>query len=1003
MKKFFIYSTIFLGLFVLALFLLPQLFKGKIKTEIEKQINQKVNAEVSFADIDLTIFPNFPNITASLDNFLIINKAPFAGDTLLSMKSFAIEVNLKSVVFGDEIKINGIYLIEPRINVKVLKNGQANYDIAKAQPEELPDTAKTKFSADVDAWKIENGYLSYNDKALNTNVFIENINHSGSGDFNQDEFDLELKTTIEKFTANYENVTYLNKVRMQADMILGIVNATQTYTFKENHAQINDFAMGFDGFFTMLEKGGYDMNINFLAKQTDFKNIISLIPALYLKDYKDLETKGTMAFSGFVKGIFDSEKNRMPAYNVKLQVNDGYFKYPKLPTPVSEVLVDMEVDNKTGITANTVIDIRKFAMKLGTNPINGRVKVQNLKNYPIDADISAKVNLAEMTQVFPIDSMTLRGIYELRIKANGVYDTVQKTIPKIDALMKLTDGYVKSEAYPTMPMENMTVLAMVKNVTGKKADTEIVIENLALKLQEKPFAMHGNFKNIDDITYDITVKGEIDLDKMTKIYPLEDKKITGNLLADIKTAGKLSDAKAKKYDKLPTSGTMSLSNFAFSSKTFHQGLTIKNAIMTFSPQNIKLEKYEGTVGKSAIAMAGQISNYIPYLLSGEVIKANLSFHSPKFDCNEWLTEEKPKNGQEAPLTVIELPKNVDFSFAATIGEVQYTNMKLANANGNVFLQRGILRLEGFQFATLGGNFIANGSYNPINIAKPSFDFDMNINNVAVQEAYKTFNTVQSLMPLSQHITGDFTTGFKLKGELGQDMMPILGSLSGGGLIKLFDAALQNAELIDKLKSLLKLDNVSNKLKNVDLQAKIEAGKLYITNTPFKLGDLAGTIQGNNGLDGSLEYLLELNVPKGKMGAELSSKLDQYIGTNAAAKETVKLLINIGGNYKKPSFAIAKGTVDEIKQEFQQKIEEKKQQAVDSVKQVAAETAKQVVTDFLKKDSTSQAPQKRAEDAINRLKTGLFGGFGKKKEEPKEPEKPKDEEKPKEVQKDSTGN
>ena len=352
---------------------------------------------------------------------------------------------------------------------------------------------------------------------------------------------------------------------------------------------------------------------------------------------------------------------------------------------------------------------------------------------------------------------------------------------------------------------------------------------------------------------------------------------------------------------------------------------------------------------------------------------------------------------------MEIPKNVDFTFAATINEVKYTNMNLSNAKGNVLMQKGILRLSGFQFGVLGGNFITNGTYDPRNLAKPLFDFDLNINNVSVQESYKTFNTVQGLMPLAQHIVGNFTTGFNLKGELGQDMMPILTSLSGGGLIKLLDAALQNAELIDKLKTLLKLDNISNKLKNVDLQAKIEAGKLYITNTPFRLGDFAGTIQGNNGLNGSLEYLLELNVPKGKMGAELSSKLDQYVGTNMAAKETVKLLINIGGSYKAPTFALAKGTADDIKQEFLQKVEETKQKAVDSVKQVATETGKQLVNDLLKKDSTSQPPQKRAEDALNRLKSGLFGGFGKKKEEPKEEEKPKEEDKKEEIKKDSTGN
>jgi hypothetical protein len=1001
MKKFLIIAAIFIGIFCVAALVLPTMLKPKVKAEIEKQLNQKLNADVSFADFDLTIIPNFPNVTASLNDFLIRNKAPFEGDTLMAMKDFAIEINIKSVLFGDEIKINGIYLNEPRINVKVLKNGQANYDIAKPQPEQAEtDTAKTKFSADVDKWEIKNGQILYNDKLLNTNVLIENINHSGSGDFNQDEFDLELKTTIEKFTAIYENTTYLNKVQMQADMILGMDMLQNKYTFKDNIAKINDFAAGFEGYFMMPAGGGYEMDMTFAAKQTEFKNFISLIPAVFLKGYEDLETKGTMAFNGFVRGTYNEKTKRMPAYNLKLQVNDGYFKYPKLPTPVSEVLIDMEVDNKTGVTANTVVDIRKFAMKLGSNPINGRLKVLNLKNYPIDADLTAKVNLAEMTQVFPIDSMTLKGLFELNVKANGVYDTIQKTIPKINASMKLADGYVKSEKFPTMPMENMTVATTVVNTTGKKADTKIDITALSLLLQGKPFAMQGSFENLDDIVYDITIKGEMDLDKVTKIYPLEDKQVAGNLVADIKTKGKLSDAKAKKYDKLPTSGNMTLKNFTFTSLTVPQGVKITEALLTFTPQNIALEKYSGKLGKSDVEMTGQISNYVPYMLSGEVIKGNLTFNSNKFDCNEWLTEDKKKEETKPTYSVIELPKNVDFTFAAAINEVNYTNMKLQNAKGGVIMRGGILTLSNFQFNTLGGNFVANGTYNPTNVAAPKFDFDLNISNVAVSEAYKTFNTVQSLMPVAQNLTGNFSTGFNIKGLLGQDMMPVMTSLSGGGLIKLLDAALQNTALIDKLKSLLKLDNLSNQLKDINLQGRIENGRFYVPNTVFKLGGIASSIQGSNGLDGSMEYLLELNVPKGRLGAEISSKLDQYVGTSMAAKENVKLMINIGGTYKSPLFALAKGTAEDIKQEFKEKVEEKKQQAVDSVKKVGIETGKQIVADIFKKDSTAQPPQKRAEDAINRLKNGLFGGFGKKPE----PEKPKTEEPKKsdEVQKDSTG-
>ena len=983
MKKYVI-PFLVVGVFVLAgIIIIPPIVKPKIKAEIDKQIAAKVNAAVTFGDFGVSLFGNFPNLTASLEDFQVVNYEPFKGDTLLSMKSFEVEINLKSVLFGDNIEVKGITLDQPRISVKVLKSGQANYDIAKPQPEEVPDTAQSKFSASVDRWEIKNGSIVYDDKLQGAYASILGINHEGKGDFTQDEFDLSIKTTIDKFTAEYGGTRYLNQVKGQADMTFSIVKALSKYTFKDNQFKINDFGFGFEGYFTMPEKGGYDIDLTFGAKETAFKNIISLIPAVYLKGYEDLETKGTLAFNGFVKGVFDGERGKMPAYNVKLKIDEGYFKYPKLPTPVSNVLVDMEVDNKSGKTENTVIDIRQFKMNLGSNPIFGKVKVQNLKNYPIDADISAKINLAEMTQVFPIDSMTLKGLYELNIKANGVYDTVSKTIPKIDAKMKLSNGYVKTDKYPTMPLENLQFSAIVKNVTTKQADTEINLENFSMVLQGKPFTMQGFFKDLNDINYDLSANGEIDLDKITKIYPLEDKKVTGLLKANIKTKGKLSDAQAKKYDKMPTSGDMTLDNFTFSSSTVPQGVKITQAVMKFTPQNIVLEKYNGTMGKSDVEMSGQISNHIAFLLNNETIKGNLNFNSKQFDCNEWMTEDKSKPKEEAKYSVIELPKNIDFVFHAGINEVLYTNMKLNDAAGDVILKDGILRLNAFKFNTLGGNFVTTGTYNPTNLARPTFDFSFNMSNVKVQDAYKTFNTVQGLMPLAQNLAGDFSTGFNLKGVLKQDMFPDLTSLDGGGMIKLLDAALQNTDIIDKLKSLLKLDNLSNRLKDINLQGEIKAGRFYVGNTPFKLGDFAGTIIGSNGLDGSLDYVMELNVPKGRLGQELSSKLDQYVGTNAAAKETVKLVIKIGGNYKAPAFALDKNTGQDVKEEIKQKLEEQKQRAVDSVKQVGTETGKQIISDILKKDSTAQPPQKRAEDAINRIKDGFFGGFGKKKEEKKQ--------------------
>ena len=130
MKKVLIILGIILVLIVGALAVIPVVFKDDIRKEIDKQLASSVNAEVYFDDFGVTMFRNFPGLTVYMTNFGITGRDEFEGIPLVAMNSFELEINLFSVIFGDQIKINGISLASPQVYVKVLEDGKANYDIA---------------------------------------------------------------------------------------------------------------------------------------------------------------------------------------------------------------------------------------------------------------------------------------------------------------------------------------------------------------------------------------------------------------------------------------------------------------------------------------------------------------------------------------------------------------------------------------------------------------------------------------------------------------------------------------------------------------------------------------------------------------------------------------------------------------------------------------------------------------------------------------------------------
>jgi uncharacterized protein involved in outer membrane biogenesis len=133
MKKFLKITGIVIVAILLLLFTLPFLFKDKIKAAVDEQIANNVNAKVYYnADkFGLSFFKKFPALTVTLGEFGIVGYEPFEGDTLVSMKEFNVSVDIFSVIFGSQIKVKRILLDNPYINIIVLPNGLANYNIAK--------------------------------------------------------------------------------------------------------------------------------------------------------------------------------------------------------------------------------------------------------------------------------------------------------------------------------------------------------------------------------------------------------------------------------------------------------------------------------------------------------------------------------------------------------------------------------------------------------------------------------------------------------------------------------------------------------------------------------------------------------------------------------------------------------------------------------------------------------------------------------------------------------
>lgn len=490
MRKLLIVLASILGLLLLTIILVPILFKDQIFNTVKKQIDKSINANINLDPntFSVSLLSNFPNLTVSMSNFSITGQKPFEGDTLFATQDFSVELDLFSVFNDAPIQINGLSLNKPTINILVLEDGSANYDITIPSEEGTPEeeSGGESIKIGVDHWEITNGNIGYYDQSAKVAMSLKEVNHSGSGDFTLSVFDMITTTTAESFSFAYEDVVYVDNKKLSADMTLGMDLEAMKFTFKETEAKLNDFSLGFSGFFAM-PTDDYDMDIQFAAKDNTFKSVLSLVPGMYSDGFDGLETSGEFDFSGFVKGIYNDTK--MPAFKVDLKVRDGFVKSSEVPLPIKQIALAMVAESKTGDLKDGTLKVSDFGMTIDQDRFTAKAMVNNFDSPSWDLSANGKLNLDIISKIQPSTDFTIGGIIIAQLNSAG-------NMVALDA-----ERYEDLSTSGTLEMKNFSY-ASADYPTAKISTANLAFNNKAITLSntqgtfgKSDFSLAGEITN----------------------------------------------------------------------------------------------------------------------------------------------------------------------------------------------------------------------------------------------------------------------------------------------------------------------------------------------------------------------------------------------------------------------------------------------------------------------------------------------------------------------------
>ncbi len=966
-----ILAIVFVSLLII-LISIPFLFKGKIENAVKETLNKSLDAEVNFESTSISLIRSFPNLGLSVNDLSVTGLGEFEGIELLRAESVRLSFDLISLIKDQsDIELKSFHIFGADIQVLVLPEGEANYDIYISEPDTLVIEEESEFRINLKDYSIRNTNIHYVDLAGGMNAQIRQLNHSGSGNYDGSIADFTTNTVVDSLTFDYEGIRYLNAATISQDGQFVLNLDSSKYYINHNDFMLNTLLLDFHGWVHLAEED-INMELAMKNKGNDFSQIMSLIPGIYGDQFKDIESSGNLTFEADAIGSYNAINETYPLFNLNLEIDNGAFKYANMSEKLESVFADVKIKNPTPDLKALNVNASRLDFVLAGERFESSFNVDQIfGNMQIAASLKGGLNLAKVVEFYPFEDMNeLRGLFRIdgdfNFKLDDVYaGNYAAVVAKGEA--SLNNFGVRYATYPFVTVDNTKMIfspnkLSIPQTTINFGDSDIAgnveIDNYLAYLGEE-----GKVRG--SIT---TTSSKINMDEMMNMMDSDESAV-------------VSETQEVPFDRFNLAINSSVDDLIYT------GFDISNLVFngTVNPQNVIINKFSMIYSGNTMNIDGKINNLYGYLFYGEVLEGIINFSSPMIDLDSFYSET-----ETAPTTegedeeIIRVPQEFKMVMNANIGKVKYGEMILSNVKGAVVVDAGEAALENVTANGLGGRIKINGLYStPLN-GKPSFKFEYELSSIEFKSAFQSVNTFQQLAPIAENINGRFNSTMSMEGNLNDNMMPDLNTLSASGFLQTINAVINQFEPLNAIGQKLNT-NIFNtiRLKDSKNWFEVSNGLVKISPFDFEFQDIKMVVSGNHSLTQNIDYKLNADIPralleKSQIGSSVNTGITWLSqeaskkGFNIAQGDNILMDIFLGGSIKSPTVRVVPTGLSEgknqIKEQIKDKVEDEVQKAKDEITEKAKEESEKIVNEAKEKikketDERAQKAKKELEDKL----------------------------------------
>lgn len=511
MKKFLKIVAIVAVVLIAVALVVPLALKSKVGDIVKKEAGELLTAEVDFRSLDLSLLRHFPHASVELEGLTVVCAAPFEGDTLASVGRISVVVDLMSL-FGDSgYEVTKLLVDKAHLHARKLADGSVNWDVMK--PSDEPAEEKEPAEADEPSAfrlrmrdvRLSEAVVRYEDDSTGMRAGVDPLDLRLSGDLSGERSDLDLRLEAHRLSYAAGGVALLRDADLTTDVTLDADLKNKRFTFSDNRLSLNAIALSLDGWVALADDRT-EMDVRVNSSKVEFRDVLSLVPAFYTRDFENLTASGQLTLDAWAKGVLAGD--RLPAFETTLAVRDGSFKYASLPKAVTGITIDARAANPGGTADATTVDVPTFALTMAGNALRGSFSAATpMSDLRFKAAAAGKVDLGAVKEVYPLgDSIALAGVVTADMQASGRMSDIER------------ERYEAIAASGRLTVEGVTAaLAGLPEVKVRRAAMSVspaalTLSELGVTVGRSDIEASGTLSNyIGYLLRDQTLRGRLDV------------------------------------------------------------------------------------------------------------------------------------------------------------------------------------------------------------------------------------------------------------------------------------------------------------------------------------------------------------------------------------------------------------------------------------------------------------------------------------------------------------